>query len=121
EILSVDRHFGAGPSAEHHRIARLDAERVELADIVAQPRSDGDDLALLRSLLGIVGDDDPTPGCDVAFGAPDDDAIVEWSQFHWVLSAAGAYGDHVWAYGASGTRMLGGPELFLRPNQIFLK
>ena len=71
-------------------IARLDVERDQLAAFVARARADGDHLAFLRLFLRGVGNDDPAFGFDIAFRASDDDAVVEWPEFHEVLSAVGA-------------------------------
>ncbi len=58
----------------------------ELAALVAGAGTDGDDLALLRLLLGGVGDDDATLGLLFGFDAADDDAVVQRTEFHEVLS-----------------------------------
>ena len=71
-------------------VACLDVERDQLAAFVAGTRTDGDHLAFLRLFLRVVGNDDPALGFDIAFRASDDDAVVEWPEFHWVLSAASA-------------------------------
>ena len=48
--------------------------------------ADGDDLALLRLLLGRVGDDDAPDRLLLCLIEPlDEDAIVQWSQTHSVL------------------------------------
>jgi len=43
---------------------------------------DGDDLALLRLLLGSVGDDDAAGGLLLFFQTLDDHAIVQGTQIH---------------------------------------
>ena len=58
QVVAVDAHLGAGPLAEQHAIAGLHVERLELAVLVASARTDGDDLAFLRLLLGGVRNDD---------------------------------------------------------------
>src|SRR5262249_48175051 len=58
ELLAIELDLGARPLAEQHAIARLHLERHELALLVAPARPHRDDLALLRLLLGGVGDDD---------------------------------------------------------------
>ena len=85
-----DLHLSARPFAKQDRVARLDVERDQLAAFVSGTGTDGDHLALLRLFLRVVGNDDPALGFDVAFRASDDDAVVEWPEFHWVLSAASA-------------------------------
>src|SRR5271168_2363649 len=55
KLIAVELDLGARPLAEQHAIAGLDVHRDELAILVAAAGSDGDDLALLRLLLGGVG------------------------------------------------------------------
>ena len=55
----------------------------ELAALVAAAGSNGDDLALLRLLLGGVGNDDATSGLRLGIGSLDDNAVVKRSEFHW--------------------------------------
>src|SRR3954454_22347280 len=62
EILAIDAHLGAGPLAEQHPVAGLEIERLHLPSLVASAWPDGDDLALLRLLLGRVRDDDAALG-----------------------------------------------------------
>ena len=61
QILAVDFDFGTRPLAEQDAIAGLDVERHKLAFFVSRSRTGGDDLALLRFLLGSVWNDD-APG-----------------------------------------------------------
>ena len=82
EILAIDAHLGAGPLAEQHAVAGLHVERNELAALVAGAGADGDDLALLRLLLGGVRDDDAALGLLFRFDAADDDAVVQRTKFH---------------------------------------
>src|SRR5262245_8451816 len=56
---AFDLHGGAGVLAEQDPVADLDVEGFALAVIVPLARADGDDLALVRFLGGVVGDDDP--------------------------------------------------------------
>ena len=63
-------------------IAGLDVERDQLAAFVARTGADGDHLAFLRLFLRGVGNDDPALGFEIAFRASDDDAVVEWTEFH---------------------------------------
>jgi hypothetical protein len=58
-FLTVDLDLGAGPLAEQHPVADLEVDRDELAVLVAAARADADDLALLRLLLGGIGNNDP--------------------------------------------------------------
>src|SRR5579883_910095 len=82
ELLAVDLDFGAGPLAEQHPVALLDVERRQLAGLVAAARPHGDDLALLRLLLGGVRNDDAALRLLLAFEATDDDAVVQGTELH---------------------------------------
>ena len=57
----------------------------ELAGLVAGAGADGDDFALLRLLLGGVGDDDAAGGLGLGVDALDDDAVVQGTKFHGLL------------------------------------
>src|SRR5207248_6269114 len=58
EVLDViDFDLGAGPFAEQDAVADPNVDGDELAALVAAAGSNGDDLALLRLLLGAVGND----------------------------------------------------------------
>src|SRR3954447_17764955 len=59
QILAVDPDFGARPFAEQDLVAGLDVERAHRAVLRLGAGAGGDDLALLRLLLGGVRDDDP--------------------------------------------------------------
>ena len=59
------------------RVALLDVELDALAVVVELAFADGDDLGLLRLLLGGVGDDDAAAHLLLGFLAPDDDAVVQ--------------------------------------------
>src|SRR3954447_12084459 len=72
----VDPDLGARPFAEQHPIPRLDIEPLDLAALVSGTRTDGDDLTLLRLLLGGVWDDDAAGGLAFLLDAADHDAIV---------------------------------------------
>src|SRR5438552_1327556 len=52
------------------------------ARLVPTSRADGDDLTLLRFLLGGIGDDDAAGGLFLGIDAPDDDAIVKRAESH---------------------------------------
>ena len=73
---------GPGPFAEQHPVARLEFERNELAAFVAGARPDRDDFAFLRLLLDGVWNDDAALRFILAFDATDDDAVVQWTEFH---------------------------------------
>ena len=74
---------GARPFTEQDAIANLDVDRDELAALVAAAGSNGDDLALLRLLLGGVGNDDATSGLRLGIDSLDDNAVVKRSEFNW--------------------------------------
>src|SRR6266550_988798 len=76
EILAVNLHLGAGPFAEQHAIALLEVDRNELAGLVAAARSDGNNLALRRLLLGAVRDEDAASGLGIGINALDNNTIV---------------------------------------------
>src|SRR5690348_5385149 len=82
---AIDLDLGARPLAEQNAVADLDVDRNQLAQFIASARPDGDDLTLLRLLLGSVGDDDAGGGSRLGFDAFDHDAIVERTELHWYL------------------------------------
>src|SRR5215207_6227423 len=82
EILAVDADFGSGPLAEQHAVTGLHVERLHLAVLVAGAGPGGDDLALLGLLLGGVRDDDATLRLLFRIDAPNNDAVVQRTEFH---------------------------------------
>src|SRR5271166_4837769 len=86
QFLTVDLDFSAGPFSKQHPVALFEIERNELAAFVTASRPDGDDLAFLRFFLGCVGNDDAALRLFLSFDAADDDAVVQWSEFHELLS-----------------------------------
>src|ERR1700734_3195298 len=82
KVLAVDLDLGAGPFAEQHPVARFEFEWDQLAALVPSARPHGDDLALLRLLLGGVGNDDAALRLFLSFNAADDDAVVQGTEFH---------------------------------------
>src|SRR5271170_3731153 len=85
QFLAVDLDFGARPLAEQNLVALLDVEWGQLAVFIATARASRDDLALLRLLLGGIGDDDAALRLLLAFQATNDDAVMQRTKFH-VLS-----------------------------------
>src|SRR6266446_2878845 len=84
EVLdAIDFDLGARPFAEQDVVADLDVDRDELAALVAAAGSNGDDLALLRLLLGGVGNDDATSVLRLCIDSHDDNAVVKRSEFNW--------------------------------------
>src|SRR4051812_47716793 len=82
ELVTVELDLGAGPFAEQHAVADLDAQRDQVALLVAGTRTNGQDLALHRLFLGGVGDDDPALGLLLLVDALDDDSIVQRPELH---------------------------------------
>src|ERR1019366_4316595 len=58
-----------------------DAHDNELAVLVTAAGTDGDDFALLRLLLGGVGDNDATLGFFLGFNTLDDNTVVQGTEF----------------------------------------
>src|SRR6185437_12284198 len=85
QLFAVELDLGAGPLAEQHPVARLDVERMEFAILTPRAGADGDDLALLRLLLGGVRDDDPAGGLFLLFEAANHHAVVQGTEMHRVL------------------------------------
>src|SRR5215211_3838605 len=85
QLVAVELDLGAGPLAEQHPVADLDAHRRQVALVAAGAGSDGQDLALHGLLLGGVGDDQPTLGLRLLLDAPDDDAVVQRPELHLAL------------------------------------
>src|SRR5690348_13093396 len=79
---TIDFDFGARPFAEQDAVADLDVDRDQLAAIVAAARTNGDDLALLRFLLGGVGNDYATSCLRLGIDSLDNNAVVKRSEFH---------------------------------------
>ena len=63
-------------------VARFEFEWNQLAVLVPSPRPCGNDLAFLRLFLDGVGNDDAALGLFLSFDAADDDAVVQWTEFH---------------------------------------
>src|SRR5208337_5589174 len=82
KVLAIDLDLGPGPFAKQHPVARLEVNRNELATFVAGSRPHGDNLAFLRLFLGCVGNDDAPLRLVLSFDAADDDAVVQWTEFH---------------------------------------
>src|ERR1700722_12816521 len=86
KVLAVDLDLGAGPFAEQYPVARFEFERDQLAALVPSSRPHGDDLALLRLLLDGVGNDDSAFRLVLTLDTADDDAVVQWTEFHGLRS-----------------------------------
>src|SRR4029077_12414116 len=82
-FLAVDLDLRSGVLAEQDLVADLDVERRQLAVVVHLALADGDDLAVLRLLLGGIRNDDAALGLfHRVFESPDDDAILQWPDLH---------------------------------------
>src|SRR5678816_929609 len=74
-LVAVDLHFGAGVLAHEDLVAGLHFQRNALAVIGDAAGTDGDDLRLLRLLLGGIGDDDATALLFLLLEAANEDSI----------------------------------------------
>jgi len=82
EFLAVELDLLAGVLPEQDRVAGLDVQ-VDAASVVLDlAGADGDDLALLRLLLGGVRNDDSADLLFALVDALDEDPVVERSGFH---------------------------------------
>src|SRR5215831_2687451 len=84
EILAVDFDLGSRPLPEQHSVADFDIERTEPAVIVPSARPGGNDFAFHWLFLGGIGDDNTACRLLLLLDATDEDAILQWSKFHWV-------------------------------------
>src|SRR3954451_17173957 len=82
ELVAVELDLGAGPLAEQHPVADLDAHRNQVALLVAGARADRQDLALHRLFLGGVGYDQTALGLLLFLDAADHHAVVQRSKLH---------------------------------------
>src|ERR1700704_2460241 len=87
ELLAVELDLGARPFAEQHPVAGLHVERLNVPFLIGCARAYGDDFALLRLLLGGIGNDDPAPGPVVLLNATHDNAIMQWTKLHLCISS----------------------------------
>src|SRR5437762_963702 len=76
-LLAVHLDFLAGVLAEENRVPFLDVERRDLSILFDLALAHSDDLALLRLLLGGIGDDDPADFLFAFLEALHDDAVVQ--------------------------------------------
>src|SRR5258707_13927124 len=82
EVLAVELDFAARPFAEQHPVATLDVERMQLAILAAFAGADSDDFAFRRLFLCRVGDEDAARGLYLRFDTTDQNAVLQWTQFH---------------------------------------
>src|ERR671916_273351 len=79
QLLAVDLDLRARVLAEQHAVAGFHVKLLAGAVIFVLARADGDHLALLRLLLGGVGDDDAAPNLLALLDAAQDDTVVKRS------------------------------------------
>src|SRR6516225_9443499 len=84
EILAIDFDLGSRPLPEQYSIADFDIERSEFAVIVPCARSCGNDFAFHWLFLGGIRDDNAARRLLLLLNATDENAILQWSKFHWV-------------------------------------
>src|SRR5216683_2366845 len=82
QIFAVELHFGARPLAEQHPVAGLHIQRLDLAVFAAGTRPDRDHLAFHRLFLRRVGDDDAAGTLLFRLHAPDQHAVMQWTESH---------------------------------------
>src|SRR2546425_9533366 len=80
EIFAIELDFGAGILTEQHPVPVFYCQREHLAFIVRAALADGDDFALLRLVLGAIGNDDAATSRFSFFHATHQDAVMEWSK-----------------------------------------
>src|ERR1700688_2192429 len=86
-VLVADLDLAAGILAHQHVVAGLDVHGRPLALVVQLAWADGDDLGLLRLLLGGVGDGDATPHLLLLLDALHHHSVVQGTdvQHGWYL------------------------------------
>src|SRR5690606_6846147 len=77
ELVATELDLGAAVLGVEHLVAHGDIERNAVAVVVDAAGTHGDDLALLRLLLGGVRNDQTRRGDLLGFDLLDDDAILE--------------------------------------------
>src|SRR5487761_773508 len=82
QVLAVELDFGARPFPEEHAVAALDVERMHLAFLIAHARAHSNHLALHRLFLRRVGDENTAGGFHFRLDTADQDAVLQWTQFH---------------------------------------
>src|SRR6266581_7731773 len=82
QVFAVELDLGARPFSEQHAVAALDVERVQLAVLVARARANGDHFALHRLFLRCVGDENAAGALRFRLDTADQDAVLQWTQFH---------------------------------------
>src|SRR3954466_3070521 len=87
QVFAVELDLGARPLREQHAIAALDVERMQLAALVAGAGTDGEHFAFHRLFLLRVGDKNAAGGLRLRIDAADQNAVLQWTQFHLMVSS----------------------------------
>src|SRR4051812_43421576 len=89
QVLTVDLDLGAAVLAVEDLVALRDVERnALLALVVVAAVAYGDDLALLRLLLGGIGEDDAAGGRLLLLDGPHDQPVAQGLELHvWMTSS----------------------------------
>src|SRR6266568_1898794 len=82
QIFAVQLHFGARPLAEQHPVAGLNIQRMDLPIVAAVTRPNRHHLAFHRLFLRRVGDDDAAGTLFLRLHAPDQHAVMQWTESH---------------------------------------
>ena len=82
QLLAVDLDLGPAVLAVEDLVALLDVQRDALAVLVELAVADGEDLALLRLLLGGVGEHEATGGGLLLLDRPHDQTIAQGLELH---------------------------------------
>src|SRR6201994_4357138 len=82
QVLPVDLDLGPAVLAVEALVALLHVQRDALAVIVEPTIAGGDDLALLRLLLGSVGEHETARGRQLLLDCPHDQTIAQGLQLH---------------------------------------
>src|SRR6056297_586806 len=82
QILAVDLDLGPAPLGEQDAVSDGYVQRHHLAALVARAGAGGEHLALLRLVLGGVGNDDASRGLIVGLDPTDQHAVVQRTEAH---------------------------------------
>src|SRR5712671_3216561 len=82
EVLAIELDLSARPLPEQHAVAAFNVEGVQLAGLVTHTGADGDHLALHGFFLCRVGDKNTAGGFRLRINAANQDAVLQWTQFH---------------------------------------
>src|SRR5215831_10745707 len=82
ELLAIKLDLGAGPFAEQDKVPGLNLGNDALAVLIEGARTDGDNFALLRLLLGGIGDDDAAGALLILGYTAHDHAVAKRTEFH---------------------------------------